>query len=266
MWKYSYQKKWYCYNQKRWFVSEIYLCRMLVLCLCRDKKNSESTEISLKCNYSEHTVLLHNIQCSTDPFDDIVPNGFLGLLMPFAESIGFFQFFNDFLHVKMKEVDYTNIDRIKTLIASIAIGCQHNKDINHKLVPYKGSAECCGLAQFPDQSQINRFIKRFDIYNISELDFIFEHLLSCYGLWRSQQKVDIDFDCSGITVYGKRYELARKGYFPKKRSSRGYQLSLTTTANTPFKEILSLHLDQGNACADNHFWDGIYQATEILKH
>jgi len=164
----------------------------------------------------------------------------------------------------MKEVTYTNLDRVKTLIASIAIGCKYGKDINHKLVPYKGAAECCQLTQFPEQSQINRFLRRFDLYNIMELDYIFEQLLSCYSLWRSQQKVDIDFDCSGIVVYGKTYQLARKGYFPRKRSARGYQFSLATTANTPFNEILSLHLDPGNTYADCRFWDAIYQVAEIL--
>ncbi|MFQ5754016.1 MAG: transposase [bacterium] len=193
-----------------------------------------------------------------------MPNGFLGLLWPFAESIGFFQLFKDILHVDMKEVRYTNLDRVKTLIASIAIGCQYGKDINHKLMPYKGAARCCQLEQFPDQSQINRFLRRFDRTNISELDHIFEHLLSFSGLWRVQQKVDIDFDCTGLVVYGRTFQLACKGYFPKKRSSRGYQLSLATTANTLFKEILSLHLDPGNSYADRRLWDAIYQVAEIL--
>ena len=164
----------------------------------------------------------------------------------------------------MKEVTYSNLDRVKALIASIAIGCKHGKDINHKLVPYKGAAQFCNLDKFPDQSQINRFLRRFDLSNISELDYIFEHLLSRYGLWQHEQKVDIDFDCTGIVVYGKTYQLARKGYFPKKRSSRGYQLSLATTANVPFKEILSLHLDPGNVHHDNRFWDAIYQVANIL--
>ena len=164
----------------------------------------------------------------------------------------------------MKEVSYTQLDRVKTLIASIAIGCKHGKDINHKLVPYKGSAECCQMPRFPDQSQINRFLKHFDIYNILELEFIFEQLLSYHGLWRSRQKVDIDFDCTGIVVYGKTYQFARKGYFPKKRSSRGYQLSLASTANIAFKEILSLYLDPGNTHHDSRFWDAIYQVADIL--
>lgn len=164
----------------------------------------------------------------------------------------------------MKELTYSNFDRVKTLMASIAVGCQSGKDINHKLTPYKGAAHCCQLEQFPDQSQINRFLRRFDLSNIRELDSIFEQLLRLYGLWRSEPKVDIDFDCTGLVVYGRTYQFARRGYFPRKRSSRGYQLSLATTANVPFKEILSLHLDPGNTSHDTRFWDAIYQVAEIL--
>jgi hypothetical protein len=193
-----------------------------------------------------------------------LPNGFLGLLWQYAEQIGFFQPFVDSLHVHMKEMNYSNLDRVKTLIASIAIGCEHGKDINHKLVPYKGTALCCHMNQFPDQSQINRFMRRFDQTNIQELDFIFEYLIQTFGLCRSLKKVNIDFDCSGIVVYGNTYQLARKGYFPKKRSSRGYQLSLATVSDEPYKEILSLHLDPGNSHADFRFWDAVYQAAEIL--
>ena len=236
---------------------------MFFVNLCRGKKNSTSLEVTILCEYQRHP-LVTDIQYDVDAFTDIVPNGFLGLLWAYAESIGFFRPFAEFLHVAMKELYYSNLDRIKTLIASLAIGCAHGKDINHKLVPYQGAAQCCHLERFPDQSQINRFIRRFTHTNIQELDFIFEQHLQSFGLWRSLEKVDIDFDCSGIVVYGTTYQFARKGYFPKRRSSRGYQLSLATTTNTPYKEIVSLHLDAGNSHADSRFWDALYQVADIL--
>jgi hypothetical protein len=185
-------------------------------------------------------------------------------LWPFAESIDFFQPFEQHLQVNMKEVVYSNLDRIKALMASIVIGCKYGKDINHKLLPYQAAAHCCQLNQFPDQSQINRFLRRFESSNVTELDYIFEWLLRHHGLCHSQPKIDIDFDATGLVVYGKTYQLARKGYFPKKRSSHGYQFSIATTANVLFKEILSLHLDPGNYCADSRFWDAIYQVADIL--
>lgn len=205
-----------------------------------------------------------NVVCSLEAFDDVLPTGYLALLWSFAESIGYLQPFKDGLHVNMKEVMYSNFDRVKTLMTSIAAGCHYGKDINHKLRPYQGAARCCQLEQFPDQAQINRFLRRLELSNISELDSIFEHLLSRYGLWHSQSKVDIDFDCTGLVVYGKSYQLARKGYFPGKRSSRGYQLSLATTANAVFNEVLSLHLDPGNTHHDTRFWDAIYQVAAIV--
>ena len=205
-----------------------------------------------------------DVWCLADPFTDILPSGFLALLWSFAESIDFFRLFREMLHVDMKEVEFSNLDKVKTLIASIVVGCQYGKDINHKLVPYQAAAQCCRLEQFSDQSQINRFLRRLTIFNIQELDYIFEQMLRSYGMCRFQSRVDVDYDCTGLTVYGKTYQFARKGYFPKKRSSRGYQLSLATTANTAYHEILSLHLDPGNVHHDCRFWDAIYQAGEVL--
>ena len=236
---------------------------MFFVNLCRGKKNSTNVEIDIACEYVQRTAW-SQVKYYVDPFADILPNGFLGLLWPFAESLGFFQPFKEHLHVNMKEVIYSNLDRVKALIASIVIGCKHGKDINHKLLPYQGAAQCCHLDQFPDQSQINRFLHRFQLTNISELDHIFEYLLRRHGLCHLQRQVDIDFDCTGLVVYGKTYQLARKGYFPKKRSSRGYHLSIAGTANVPFKEIVSLHLDPGNSYVDSRFWDAIYQVANIL--
>lgn len=179
---------------------------MCFLYLHRYKKNSTNFEVNVGCENIANPEFEH-VQCSTEPFTDIMPNGFLGLFWLFIESIGFFQPFIDGLHVNMKEGTYTNLDRIKTLIASIAIGCKYGKDINHKLGPYPGAAECCHLIGFPDQSQINRFLRKFDFSNIREMDSIFEQLLRYCGLWRFQRTVDIDFDSTGIVVHGKTYQL-----------------------------------------------------------
>ena len=235
---------------------------LFVVNLFRGKKNASTVGINVVYEYCESSSF--KVQCSTDPFSDILPNGFLGLLWSFAESIDFFEPFKQQLHVNMKEVVYSNLYRVKALITSIVIGCKNGNDINHKLIPYSSAAQYCHLNQFPEQSSINRFLHRFDLSNISEIDYIFENLLKSHGLWQSQQKIDIDFDCTGLVVYGNTYQFARKGYFPKRRASRGYQLSLATTANVPFKEILSLHLDPGNSHADRRFWDAIYQVASIV--
>jgi len=231
--------------------------------LYHGKKNSTTVEINIACECVSSTGWTE-VQCTTDPFADILPHGFLAVLWPFAETLDFFQPFDEYLHVPMKKVDYSNLDRIKAMLASIIIGCKHGKDVNHELVPYAAAAQCCGMAQFPDQSLLNRFLRHFDLSNISELDYIFESLLQRHGLCQSPSVVDIDFDCTGLVVHGNTYQFARKGYFPHQRSARGYHLSLATTANVPVKEILSLHLDPGNRYVDSRFWDAIYQVASIL--
>lgn len=236
---------------------------MFFFYLCRSKKNSDYVQREAKDQCLEVNNYF-DIHCRLEPFDDVLPTGFLSILWSFAESIDYIEPFKHFLNVNMKEVYYTNIDRIKTLIASIAVGCKCVEEINHKLLPYSAATQCCQMNKFPDQSQINRFLRRLDWYNINELDLIYEHLLRCHGLWRSYNKVDIDFDCTGLVVYGHTFELCRKGYFPKKRGSRGYQLSLVSTANIAYKEMLSMHLDPGNIHHGSRLWDAIYQVADIL--
>lgn len=98
---------------------------------------------------------------------------------------------------------------------------------------------------------------------ISELSLIFEELLKKTALFQHQEKVDLNVDATGLTVYGDCYQFARKGYFPKKRGRKGYQLSLGTT-NSEYSQILSLILDPGNISLAARLWDTIYEVAEVL--
>jgi hypothetical protein len=191
-----------------------------------------------------------------------VPSGFLCLLVDFAQALGFFQIIKDIIHLPMKEVQYTQLDKIKILLAMIALGCKHIHDINHCLRPYPLLAQRLGMEKIPEQSQINRFLNSF-AGQLFQLDQLFETLLRTYGLWQQQEKVNLDFDCTGLVVYGDTFELCRKGYFAGHPGSKGYQLSLTSTFGYEPREIVSLHLDPGNSHPNARFWNGIYQAAEI---
>lgn len=164
----------------------------------------------------------------------------------------------------MKEVHYTQLEKIETIISSIAIGCDHIKDINHKLRPFTSGANLLGMERFPDQSQINRFLNRFGPWEVSDLALIHEQLLRTFGLFRRCHKIDIDYDCSGLITYGKTYMFARKGYFPRKRGKRGYQLALGVPSSPELNEILYLQLDPGNMYHGARLWDCIYQVADLL--
>jgi hypothetical protein len=73
------------------------------------------------------------------------------------------------INIKMKEVDYSVTQKLMTIICSIVVGCRYTKDINSKLLPDEGSAKILGMERFPDQSQINILLRRFDNENINEL-------------------------------------------------------------------------------------------------
>jgi len=203
------------------------------------------------------------ISVSLDSFREILPSGFLAILSFFAESVGFFDPFLKHFSFPMKEVSYSIMDKIATLFSSIIVGCSHIKDINHKLTPYSSAASLFGMERFPDQSGINRFLNRMGPEEISELCLIFEGVLEKVALFQDEEKVDLNIDTTGLVVYGDRYQFARKGYFPKRRGKKGYQLSLGTT-NSEYSQILSLILDPGNVSLAARLWDTIYEVAEVL--
>ena len=155
------------------------------------------------------------------------------------------------------------MDKIATLFSSIVVGCSHIKDINHKLTPYPSAASLFRMDRFPDQSGINRFLNRMGPEQIIQLSLIFEAILDKLALFKDEEKVDLNVDVTDLVVYGDRYQFAKKGYFPKERGKKGYQLSLGTT-NSEYSQILSLILDPGNISLSVRLWDTIYEVAEVL--
>ncbi|MGH9340327.1 MAG: hypothetical protein ACRD1R_12260 [Acidobacteriota bacterium] len=77
------------------------------------------------------------------------------------------------------------------------------------------------MSRFPDQSSINRFLHQLGPAQRRQLDLISELSLERFGLWRQDERVPLDIDSTGLMVYGRTYEWARKGYFPRQRGRRG---------------------------------------------
>ena len=202
--------------------------------------------------------------CESDPFSDLLPTGALGLLLAFTERVGFFDLFEQHFQVPGKTVDYTPLQKLQTLICSVAVGCEWTKDINHKLRPYPAAAQWLGMEQFPDQSSVNRFLHQLGSQQRLQLELISEQLLQRFGLWQLSPRVDLDIDSTGLMVYGHTYEGIRKGYFPRQRGRRGYRLSLASTRHPAGSEILALFLDPANLSPAARFWDCWYQAAEVL--
>lgn len=219
--------------------------------------------VALSANQVEFAVEseIITVACAADSFVDVTPHGFLCLFILFLQELRFFELFS-LLDPPEKEVLYTTTQKVQTIIASIAVGCSYNSDINHELLPYGTEANLLHMQHFPEQSQINRFLRHMDGQSLIQLDHIFGLATHYYSLASMQDKVGLDIDSTGLIANGKTYKLNRKGYFAKRRGERGYQLSLCTAS--PSGDILSSSFMPGNYSNVQDFVDLIYSAAEVL--
>ncbi len=186
------------------------------------------------------------------------------ILAKFAEKIGFFKLLEDQIQLPNKQVTYTLLDKMKTLIAINAVGCRHIQDINYLLRPYPVMAQSLNMVHFPEQSTINRLLHQFSSASLLQLENMFEQLRLQFGIYHQQPKVNFDFDNTGLMVPGRTFEFARKGYFLKHPGAKGYQLSMVYSFGDVPSEILFLPLAPGNYSPAAYFGDAIYQVIEIL--
>jgi hypothetical protein len=119
------------------------------------------------------------------------------------------------------------------------------------------------MERFPEQSQINRLLRRIELKDVIAFERSFEINIGRYILNELPKKVDIDIDTTGLVVLGDTYEFSQKGYFPNKRGKEGYQLTIGSSSILP-KFILGYILDPGNIPPGARFWDIIYQVGEVL--
>jgi hypothetical protein len=196
---------------------------------------------------------------ATDDFADFTSHGLLLAAHDFASSLGFFKAVDAHLALKMKTRDYPWQKKLATLWASILVGCDHTVQINDTLGAHeRAAAALFGLDRFPDQSQINRLLHAFTPEHVTNWRALHLHLLARHSrarrrrLWSrlaNQQKVlFLDLDQRGLTVSSNRFELAAKGYFSRKRSRTGYQLSLAFFGGR-VGEVLDEYFDPGNTPA-----------------
>ena len=122
------------------------------------------------------------------------------------------------------------------------------------------------MERFPDQSQINLFLNRMTAENLAQLEQAHQELLRSHSLLRSAAQVIVDFDQTGLRVTGKRFELAEKGYFPRRRGARGYQLS-AALASAPGcePEAIASYLDPGNVIGPTRLPDLLRATLAIFE-
>jgi hypothetical protein len=176
-------------------------------------------------------------------------SAFLMLVLEYGEQIGLLGIcglLDRLLHVAMKKVRYSPLDKAQTISAALIMGCAHTKAINETLGAEEAAANYLGLHRFPDQSQINRYLTRLSAANVDELGQVHAQVLRQQSLARrAVGLVVVDIDQCGLVADGQSYEFHRKGYFPHKRGMEGDQVSLASCGAD--EEALQLYLDPGNA-------------------
>jgi Transposase DDE domain group 1 len=188
---------------------------------------------------------MNSIVYEADEKQEETVSVFLMMMLEYAKEIGMWQILKQNVHVKMKEVTYSRLNKAQTVITSLITGCAHTKAINEKLSEEQAAANYLGMARFPDQSQINRYLTRFSEENVNQLGQVHADLFVQQSqARRAKGRLVVDIDQCGLVANGKSYELARKGYFPRKRGEQGYQLSMAYIG--AYDEAVQLYLDPGN--------------------
>jgi hypothetical protein len=209
--------------------------------------------------------LLENATIDHQDTSKHATSAFLLALIDFAQVIGFFDPFC-FIEVTMKEVEHTVVNKIITIVLSVAISCRSTYAINARLRPDHLAAQALGFPSFPEQSTISRLYGRVDADNVTQVHALHQFLLQQHGLSpNAKGLVVVDIDRTGLVANGDHFELACKGYFAKQKGAKGYQLAMAAAANLgPGPEVLAHFLDPGNVHANSRFEDLIYEAGEAL--
>ena len=90
---------------------------------------------------------------------------FLMMMLEYAQESSLWRMLSQHVNIKMKEVTYSRLNKAQTVIASLLVGCTHTRDINEKLADEVAAANYLGMLRFPEQSQINRYLTRFNAGN-----------------------------------------------------------------------------------------------------
>lgn len=208
---------------------------------------------------------------ATDFFQDQSSHALLVSAFNFAKSTGFFSKMDHCIKLKMKRRRYSWSDKLRTLWASIVVGCDHTSEINSRLGSHeRAAAALMGLDRFPDQSQVNRLLWAFETDHINQWRHLHLDLLCRYSrarcrkhwmrLANKQRMLAADIDQRALVTSSNHFEFSTKGYFGRKRGRFGYQLSMAFVGGE-VGEVVDEYLDSGNT-AMGHRIDDLLESLE----
>jgi IS4 transposase len=209
---------------------------------------------------------MHTIAFEDGGEQEQTVSAFLMLVLEYGMEIGLLGIhglLDRLLHVAMKTVRYSPLDKAQTIIASLVLGCAYTKAINATLGAEGAAANYLGRTRWPDQSQINRYLTRFTAVNVEELGTVQEQVLRQESrARRAAGLLVVDLDQCGVVATGQTYEFHRKGYFPRQRGAEGYQVSLAYLS--AYDEAIQLYLDPGNVPCQRRLADLLRAVDRLL--
>jgi hypothetical protein len=185
-------------------------------------------------------------------------SGLLVLVAQAAARFGFFETLTEGFPHPMKVCVYTARQKIETLVASLLVGCRHVAEVQTKLVPDPVAAGLFGLARFPDQSQLNEFLRALGSDQMRHLATAHQQLLEQHSragdrtawtvLPHSQRVLTVDLDQTYLATRSTQAQRATRGYFGRKRTAFGYHKSVAYLGGG-VREILYTALEPGHTHA-----------------
>lgn len=172
--------------------------------------------------------------------------GGMVLLQRFCNKLKLRWLLQNFVKVPQRSAGYLPSDLILALLYAIMAGLRRiNKT---EILQYNGAfLSLLGLARFPDQSTLRRFLKRLPLKAIRQLVALHDQLRAkLFVLPKPRTTLIFDLDSVVLTVYGKA-QWARVGYNPKKPGRRSYHPLLCFEAH--LQEFWHGSLRPGNAAA-----------------
>lgn len=170
--------------------------------------------------------------------------GGMVLLQHFCRQLGLRRLLQRCLPLPQRNADYHPSDLILALLYAIMAG---RRRINKTdILQYNGAfLSLLGLARFPDQSTLRRFLKRRPPKAIRQLVALHDHLRAKLFPWpRPRTILTFDLDWVVLTIYGK-LQYARVGYNPHQRGRRSYHPLVCFEAH--LQEFWQGSLRPGNA-------------------
>jgi len=191
-------------------------------------------------------------------------SAFLMMVLEYGKEMGLFTLLERLVKVAMKEVVYSRLHKAQTVTAWLVMGCKHTQDINDVLSQERAAANYLWMNRFPDQSQINRCLTRFDALTVAQLGEVHAQMFERQSrARRAVGEMVVDIDQCGLVVSGQHYELARKGYFPRRRGEAGCQLSAAYIG--AYDEALPIYLDPGNTHCRQRLPDVLRDIDRLLE-